>query len=316
MRLLFFGTPAFAVPALEKLAGSRHSIAAVVTQPDRPKGRSTEPAPPPIKEATLRLKLPLLQPLSLKEPSFTQTIRDQRVESGVVVGYGKIFPPSFLELFPRGVYNLHASLLPRLRGAAPIQWALIRGERETGATVFLLDDQLDHGPILLQQKLRISEEDTAVTLGESLSQLGADLLLNAVDLIESGKGKLQPQDDSLATSAPILKKTDGVIRWEESCHAIHNRIRGVQPWPGAITWLQGRLLAIIAFTPELRQTGSPFAPGTVIESDPVRGLWIQAGKGQLRINQMQLEGKKLMSAQEFLRGHSIPVSARLTGGSS
>ena len=313
MRVIFFGTPNFAVPSLEQLLESSHEVMAVVPHPDRPKGRSSRPASPPVKEAARNADLPILQPDRLGEEGFLKAIAAFKPEIAAVVAYGRLLPSSLLKLFPRGAVNVHPSLLPKLRGAAPIQWSLSLGEAETSVTVFQLDEQMDRGPILLQVRHPIRFEDTAVTLNDLLAALGGRILMETLDMIESGSVHLHPQDDSHATPAPPLKKEDGVIRWEEDCHAIHNRIRGVQPWPGAISWLDGQMLKIILAVPEISRHDGRLPPGTVISADLKNGLWVQTGRGQLRIDQLQLEGGKILDASTFLRGHPIPPGTRLVG---
>lgn len=304
MKILFFGTPEFAVPSLQEILRSRHKLVGVVTQLDRPKGRSNQPAPPPVKEVASQSNLPVFQPDQLQDPSLLEKLRSLHPDCGVVVAYGKLMPLSLLKLFPKGAINLHASLLPKYRGAAPIQWVLIRGEEETGVTIFQLDGKLDHGPILLQEKYRIDQKDDAVTLSEALSQLGAETLVKTLDLLESSSLKPIPQNDSLATDAPRLKKEDGIINWKASCQEIHNRVRGLQPWPGALTWLEGKLLKILSTTPDLNRTG-PSAPGAVVGASSREGLWIQTGKGQIRIDRLQLEGGKELDAPSYLLGHPL-----------
>ena len=312
MRLLFFGTPAFAVPSLEGLIQGRQQIVGVITQPDRPKGRSEKPAASAIKETALHQHLPILQPSDLKDPVFLKTVSDFKPDCGVVVAYGRILPPALLKLFPHGVINLHASLLPKFRGAAPIQWALIQGESQTGVTIFRLDEQLDHGPILLQASHPIQPEDTAETLNRSLATIGSRLLVDAVNQIESGQAKFQKQDDSLASHAPPLKKEEGILQWKEDCRQIHNRIRGVQPWPGATTWLNGKLLKILSSSFEPDKNNPTAQPGTVIAADQNQGIWVQTGKGQIGIHRLQLEGGRALNAPDFLRGHPIPPGSILT----
>ncbi len=321
MRILFFGTPAFAVAILQALLRSPHSVVGIVTQPDRPMGRGLrlrEEVSPPgggtaltVKEAARDLKSPILQPTDLAEYDFLEKVRSLKPELAVVVSYGRLLPPSLLQLFPRGAINLHASLLPKLRGAAPIQWALIRGETETGVTIFHIDERLDHGPILLQQRHPIGPEETAQTLEGALSRLGAQALLKAVDQIEGGQTHSQPQEDALADYAPRLTKEDGWIDWSRGCQEIHNRIRGVQPWPGAMIRWEGRLLKIMASHPDPNRHDSKAPPGTVVLADPKQGLWVQTGGGQLRIDRLQLEGGKEMASADFLRGHPILPGARM-----
>ena len=319
MRVLFLGTPAFAVPTLHRLVQSKQTVAAVVTQPDRPRGRGQKVESPPAKEAARAAGLPILQPKDPSAPEFLRTVRMASPDCALVVAYGRLLSPSFLELFPKGVYNLHGSLLPKYRGAAPIQWALIRGEKETGVTVFHLDEQLDHGPALLRRTLSIAPEEDAVSLAHRLAELGADAVLEALDRIAAGTASLEPQQEALATLAPRLTKEAGRIDWSCSSEEIHNLVRGVQPWPGAFTTLEGKLLKILAVTTNPNQ---PFvlrqaqherpSPGTVLSADPSAGLWVQTGSGLLRILRLQPEAGKPLDAADYLRGHPIPLGTRLT----
>ncbi len=312
MKILFFGTPGFAAASLQALMRSSHQVIGVVTQPDRPKGRGNQLAASPIKEAAHAGQIPIHQPTDLKEAFFLQTIHSLKPDAAVVVAYGRILPKSLLDLFPKGVFNLHASLLPRYRGAAPIQWAIIRGETETGVTIFQLDEQLDHGPIVLQAKQPIQADDDAVSLSSALAQLGAQTIVQAMDIIQAGKASLTPQKDSAATHAPILKKEDGIIRWEADSRTIHNLVRGVQPWPGAMTRLDGKLLKILAATADPSRHDVNATPGTMTLADPQKGLWVQTGTGQLRIQRLQMEGGNPVSAEDFLRGHPTPPGTSLT----
>lgn len=312
MRIVFFGTPKFAVPALEHLLAGPHAVAAVVTQPDRPSGRARKTGPTPVKKRAMEAGLPVLQPEQPGDPAFLQILRKTGADCAVVVAYGRILPPALLQLFPRGTYNLHASLLPKYRGAAPIQWALIQGERETGVTLFRLDDELDHGPVLLQRPCAIEPEDTGATLARKLSQLGAGLVLEGLDLLERGGERLTAQEHSAATRAPRLTKQDGVIDWRKEAVTLHNLVRGVQPWPGAVTWLESKMLKVLAARPEPNCQEPSAKPGTVISASPADGIRVQTGKGQLRIIELQPEGGTPLDTASFLRGHPIAPGARLT----
>ena len=320
MKILFLGTPAFAVPGLEKLFTSGHKVAGVVTQPDRPRGRCRTPQPPAVKELALSKSLPVFQPQRPSEPGFLAEIKKLNADCAAVVAYGRILPKEFLNLFRHGAINLHASLLPKYRGAAPIQWAIIRGETETGVTVFELDEELDHGPILLQAKIPILPDEDAAALAARMSRTGSMTLIEALDLLETGMKSAVPQDDSQATQAPLLTKEDGIIRWELPAAEIRNRIRGLQPWPGAATQAGNKSLKILAATVENTVPGTPrentvpgtlCVPGTLVSADPAQGLWIQTGKGRLRIDRLQPSGGNPMSAAEFLRGHPLPPGAIL-----
>ena len=332
MKVLFLGTPDFAAPSLEKLLKSGHKVAGVVTQPDRPRGRCKEPQPPPIKELALSKSLPLFQPQRPSDPAFLSEVKKLGADCAAVVAYGRLLPKEFLTLFSHGAVNLHPSLLPKYRGAAPIQWALIRGEQETGVTVFELDDQMDHGPVILQQKTPIKPDEDAAALATRLAEIGGTALIEALDLIETGMTSPVPQDHAQASHAPMLTKEDGLIRWELPAEEIRNRIRGMQPWPGASTGAGEKTLKLFAAAADPTPFGpspdpfalspdpfglslsksEPPAPGTVLLADPHQGLFVQTGKGVLRIDRLQPSGGNPMSAAEFLRGHPLPPGSSLT----
>ncbi|MDO8730358.1 MAG: methionyl-tRNA formyltransferase [Candidatus Omnitrophota bacterium] len=313
MKILFLGTPAFAVPSLEKLLKSGHKVVGIVTQPDRPRGRCRTPQPPPVKELALSKSLPVFQPERPSDPAFLSEIKKLGAECAAVVAYGRILPKEFLNLFRHGAINLHASLLPKYRGAAPIQWSIIRGEQETGVTVFELDEQLDHGPVILQQKTPIKPDEDAAGLATRLSETGGLALIEALDLIETGMTSPVPQEEAEATHAPILAKEDGIIRWELPAAEIRNRIRGMQPWPSATTSAGEKSLKILSATAvEHAVPGTPSVPGTVVLASPHEGLFIQTGKGVLRIERLQPSGGNPMSAAEFLRGHPLLPGLILT----
>ena len=304
MQILFLGTSAFAVPTLERLHESGHRVLSVITQPDRPKGRSLPVTTPPVKQAADRMQIPVLQPTTFRDEKLIGQIRSLKAECAVVVSYGLIFPKAFLTLFPKGAINLHASLLPKYRGAAPIQWAILKGEQETGVTIFQIDEQLDHGPVLLQEKHPIGPDDTTAILLEKLAAAGSRLVLATLEGIDSGKAKPIPQDHTQATQAPQLKKADGRIHWKEDCTSIHNRVRAFQPWPGTLTTQDEKPLKIISTHPDPnRQIPAP--PGTVVTAEPAQGFWVQTGHGQLRIDRCQPAGGKVMAAADFLRGHRL-----------
>src|ERR1700674_4243272 len=242
MRIVFMGTPAFAVPSLEGIVAAGHEVVAVFTQPDRPTGRGRHEAMPPVKEAALRLELAVHQPERVRRPEVVEQIRGMAPEAMVVVGYGQIIPKAILDVPPMGIVNVHASLLPKYRGAAPVQWAIARGETHTGVTTMRINEGLDTGSMLLNWETEIGAEETAVELGERLAAAGADLLVRTLAELPSIEPK--PQDDSQASYAPILKKEDGEIDWHLPAHEILNRIRGFVPWPGAYGFLRGQRLHI------------------------------------------------------------------------
>jgi len=292
------GTPQFAVPALETLAEAGHEIAGVVTRIDKPAGRGRSMAAPPVKTAAEKRGLPVLQPRRVREPEFIEQLRKLAPEAIVVAAYGQILPKDILTLPKRGCINIHASLLPAYRGAAPINWAIIRGETAAGITIMQMDEGMDTGAILLQDSIPIDPEDTAGTLTEKMSRLGGGLITKALPLIESGALKPLSQDGSKATMAPILKKEDGLIDWDLPAVEIHNRVRGMSPWPGAYTFLDGKLIKILASEP---RSGAG-KPGE-LQSPDKNTLTVGAGSGLLAVVAIQPEGKKPMTAAEFLRGH-------------
>src|SRR5579863_3335564 len=250
LSLVFCGTPRFAVPTLEKLVAAGHSVQLVVTQPDRPKGRGLELVASPVKQSALALKLLITQPDRIKtNDEFRAQLTALKPDAIIVVGYGRIIPQWMLDLPPLGNINLHASLLPKYRGAAPIQWAIASGETITGVTTMRIDAGLDTGEILLQQQLAIAPEDTAETLAPSLAAIGADLVVETLRSLQAGNIRPRPQDNAQATLAPILKKEDGQVDFSRSAQEIFNRIRGFQPWPGAYTKFRGKNLQILKARP-------------------------------------------------------------------
>jgi methionyl-tRNA formyltransferase len=306
MRLIFMGTPEFALPTLNALLHSGHAMAAVVTQPDRPKGRGGHLAPPPAKVMAERFGLPVLQPLKIKDPAFHETLRALKPDLIVVVAFGRILPPGILDLPPRGCINLHASLLPKYRGAAPIQWAIINGEQETGVTTIRMDPGMDTGDMLLQERESILPEDTAGTLSLRLAERGADLLLRTLKGIESGEIIPVPQNHSEATLAPILEKEAGEIDWTHPAIHIVNRIRGLSPWPGAHTYYQDERWRIWKGTPitEAGDDTPDGPPGTILTAGR-EGLRVSTGRGVMEILELQPENGRRMTVQQFLAGHSV-----------
>ena len=244
MRLIFLGTPTFAVPTLERVVEGGHQVVAVVTQPDRPRGRGQHAAPPPVKEAALRLGLPVYQPERVRRPEALEYLRGLPVDAMVVVGYGQIIPQSVIDLAPLGILNVHGSLLPKYRGAGPIQWAILNGETRTGVTTMRIDAGLDTGDMLLKAETEIGPDEDAIELGRRLSTMGADLLVETLAGLAAGSIVPEKQDSTQATYAPLLKKEDGLIDWSQPAASIHNKVRGLQPWPGAYTSWRGERLHI------------------------------------------------------------------------
>jgi methionyl-tRNA formyltransferase len=297
--LIFCGTPRFAVPTLEKLVGAGFRVHLVVTQPDRPKGRGLELVQSPVKESALKLNLPITQPDRIKtNDEFRAQLTALNPDAIIVVGYGRIIPQWMLDLPSLGNLNLHASLLPKYRGAAPIQWAIASGETVTGVTTMRIDAGLDTGDILQQQELAIAPDDTAETLAPRLASIGAELMVETLRALQAGAIHPRPQDNSQVSLAPILKKEDGLIDFSRSAADIVNRIRGFQPWPGAYTKFRGKTLQIIRARPTTQTL-----PPAELHADSNR---LQVGCGHhtsLELLEVQLEGKKRAPAADFLRGY-------------
>jgi len=300
LRIIFMGTPDFAVPTLQMLIDRGEEVVAVVTQPDRPKGRGQQLQAPPVKELALAHGIAVLQPLKVRAPEVIEEIRALAPDLIVVVAFGQILPKSLLEIPSHGCINIHASLLPRYRGAAPLNWCIINGETETGITTMLMDVGLDTGDMLLKMATPIDPEENASSLHDRLSLLGAEAMAATLDLLAKGELVPQKQDDSLSCYAPMLKKELGEIDWEKEPETIRNLIRGVTPWPGAYTWLDGKMLKV--FRASLANGSG--AAGEVLQAGKV-GLEIACGSGSLVIEELQLEGKKRMNAADFLAGYKI-----------
>ncbi|KXG75558.1 Methionyl-tRNA formyltransferase [Fervidicola ferrireducens] len=303
MKIVFMGTPDFALPSLEALIEHGYDVLAVVTQPDRPKGRKRTLTPPPVKVKAEKYGIRVYQPEKIRDESFVKVLESLAPELFVVVAYGQILPPSVLRIPSIGCINVHASLLPKYRGAAPIQWAIINGEEKTGVTTMWMDEGMDTGDIFLQKEVAIDPEWSAVELSEVLSKVGSELLLETLEKIKAKDIIRVPQNHAEATYAPVLKKEDARIDWKNSTRAIYDLIRGVQPWPGAFTFRRGVELKI--WRAEIYATGESGEPGRVLGIDKERGILVGTGDGVLLITELQEAGKKRMSAAEYLRGHSI-----------
>jgi methionyl-tRNA formyltransferase len=308
MKTVFLGTPAFAVASLEALAASGHEILAVFTQPDRPSGRGHALTAPPVKQFAATLGLAVHQPERIRRPEAVELIAALRPEIMVVVGYGQIIPQSILDIPPRGIVNVHASLLPRYRGAAPIQWAIANGDTRTGVTTMRIDAGLDTGDILLKAETEIGRLETAPELSARLAPMGAALLIETLAGLERGTITPIPQDPGEATYAPVLKKEDGLIDWRRPAAVIHNRARGFAPWPGAHTRFRGRGFRITRSRPsEARLTG---APGSLHVQG--RTLLACCGEGEaLELIEVQPEGKSPMAAADFLNGYRVVDNEQL-----
>ncbi len=299
MRLLFMGTPSFAVPTLEKLLSSRHRVNGVFTQPDRPSGRGRRITPCPIKQVALHRGLPVYQPDRLASEEW-RVLVETTADALVVVAYGKILPPWLFTLPPFGAVNVHASLLPRYRGAAPIPWAIARGETRTGVTTMRIDRGMDTGDLLLQKAVAIGPEETSVELQDRLAVMGADLLVDTLDRLKAGQVRPRPQNPQLVSHAPMLKKSDGEIDWNQSSRQIFNRVRAFNPWPGAFTCRGRSLLRILKarpVTPLLQQQ----ATGSLWRWDSTRAL-VSCGEGWLELLEVQPENHKPIAASDFLNG--------------
>ena len=306
MRVIFFGTPLFAVSSLTALLDSGEEIIAVVTQPDQRKGRDRAPSPPPVKQLALSNEVRVLQPKSLKDPLFLDDVRHLEPDMIVVVAYGKILPPQVLELPRYGCVNVHASLLPKYRGAAPIQWAIINGEKKTGITTMMMDEGLDTGDIMLQEETRIDDSDNSETLGKRLADIGGSLLIKTLQGMKEGSIKPVPQT-GIPTYAPPLKKEDGRIDWAHTAIDIFNFVRGMYPWPCAYCYLNRERIKIT----QVKALDGHSMAGRVEKTD--EELVVGTGKGLISITELQPEGKRLMSAKEFLRGRKLKKGAFFDG---
>lgn len=316
MRFVFMGTPSFAVPTLEKLVDAGHDCAGVWTQPDRPKGRGNQLTPSPVKEAALRLGLEVHQPERIRRPDQVEQLAALNAGIMVVVGYGQIIPQAIISLPPLGIVNVHASLLPKYRGAAPIQWAIANGETVTGVTTMLINAGLDTGDMLLKAETTIGPRETAEDLSPRLAALGAGLAVETLRGLAEGSIHPEPQEDSQATWAPILKREDGLICWDSSAFSIYNRARGFHPWPGAYTTFRGQRLHIWHSTPHDSTVGPPkdshteWPPGAVY----IEGRKLMAACGSntaLELQELQLEGRKRISAEAFINGHRLGAGEML-----
>ncbi len=292
LRTVFFGSPAFAVPCLWAVAAET-DLRAVVSQPDRPAGRGQAPTPPAVKQEAQALGVPVLQPEKVRTPETAAALAAFQADLFVVVAYGRILPQGLLDLPRLGPYNVHASLLPRLRGAAPIQWSIIRGDAETGVSIMRMEAGLDTGPVAAVRPLPIADDDTTGSLSEKLSRLGAELLVDTLPAIASGTVQLEAQDDARATLAPPLTKADGVLRWDQPARLVSAQARGVDPWPGASTTLNGEPLKL--FAPRVVPGGAE-GPGVVIDAGE-RGLLVGCGQGtDVAFAELQFPGRRRMAA--------------------
>ena len=305
MRIVFMGTPDFAVPSLQALIDAGHDVCAVYTQPDKPQGRKQILTAPPVKTLALEHDIPVFQPNTLKNEDEQARPRELAPEVIIVVAYGKLLPKAVLDIPPHGCINVHGSLLPRWRGAAPIQWAVIAGDEMAGVTTMQMAEGLGTGDMLLTYETKVGEKETAGELFDRLAQSGAELLTET--LVKLNDITPRPQDDAQSCYAHMLDKQMAVIDWSKSAHEIDCLIRGLNPWPIALTTLSGERLKVFA----AEKAAGNGEPGTVLEADPKKGLTVACGEGALRLTEIQLVGGKRMKATDFLRGHAIEVGTKL-----
>lgn len=308
MVVVFFGTPQFAVPTLTHLLGSRHRVAGVVTQPDRPRGRGQRLSDAPVKALAVERGLPVLQPDRLGEPSVAAALRAWNPDIGVVAAYGKLIPGSLLQIPRFGMINVHASLLPKYRGAAPVHRAVIDGETQTGVTIMRVAKLLDAGNMFAKAVRAIAPDDTSDIVERDLAEMGAALLVEVLDAIEAGTATEERQDDMMATYAPKITKDEGRIDWELPATYIHNRVRGLYPWPHAYTWLNGTRLLVLRTHVESAPADAP--PGTIVEVSR-NAIHVATGHGgRLAIDELQPEGRRPMRVRDFLAGRPVAPGAR------
>ncbi len=305
MRIVFMGTPDFAVPSLQALIDAGHDVCAVYTQPDKPQGRKQILTAPPVKTLALEHDIPVFQPNTLKNEDEQARLRELAPEVIIVVAYGKLLPKAVLDIPPHGCINVHGSLLPRWRGAAPIQWAVIAGDEMAGVTTMQMAEGLDTGDMLLTYETKVGEKETAGELFDRLAQSGAELLTQT--LVKLDEITPRPQDDAQSCYAHMLDKQMAVIDWSRSAHEIDCLIRGLNPWPIALTTLSGERLKVFA----AEKANGNGEPGTVLEADPKKGLTVACGEGALKLIEIQLVGGKRMKATDFLRGHAIEAGTKL-----
>lgn len=308
MDIVYMGTPDFAVPALEKLIEAGHRITAVVTQPDRQRGRGKEVLYSPVKECALKYDIPVFQPVKIKSPEAVEQLRSYQADIFVAAAFGQILSKEILDMPRYGCVNIHASLLPKYRGAAPIQWAVINGEDKTGVTIMQMDEGLDTGDIIAQREVLIAQDETGESLFEKLSVLGADLLAETLDAIREDNVVRKKQDPALSSYARMLKKEDGRIDWSRTSKQIEQQIRGMNSWPSAYTIWNGKILKI--WKAQWNQSVHAYAPGTLITVEK-ESVMAACGEGMIKILELQLEGKKRMPVKDFLLGYHMEEGSRL-----
>lgn len=310
LRLVFFGTPEFSLPTLDALLNSRHAVVGVVTQPDRPRGRGQKTTDAPVKARAREAHMPLLQPGTLKDPTFLSALAGLKADIGVVAAYGKILPGAVLAAPRLGMINVHASLLPRYRGAAPVHRAIMAGEIETGVSIMRVVAALDAGPTLAVARRPIGENETSLEVERDLATLGALLLVTTLERLTRGDVRETPQDETMATYAPRLTKEDGLVDWSQPATRIHNHIRGLHPWPLAHSFLKGRRLILLrSVASDDRTSGA--SPGTIVAAHGSQ-CHVAAGAGVVELLEVQAEGKRPMSARAFLAGHPLTLGDRFS----
>ena len=302
MRIVFMGTPDFSVPCLQALIDDGHDVCAVFTQPDKPKGRHGVLTPPPVKELALKYDIPVYQPKTLKTDEAKELFKSLNADLAIVVAYGKILPGEFIHAPKYGCINMHASLLPKLRGAAPIQWSIITGEKRTGVTSMQMDEGLDTGDMILKEEVKIRADETGGSLFDRLSEVGAKLCVRTMEAIDAGTATYTPQDNSQATHTAKIYKEMGSIDWKQGAKEIECLIRGLDPWPSAYTRLGDKMLKIWKAQVVSEESGAE--PGCIVKVEKDHIL-VQTGKGMLAISELQLEGKKRMPVEAFLNGYEI-----------
>ncbi|MDF2613601.1 MAG: methionyl-tRNA formyltransferase [Clostridia bacterium] len=309
MNIVFMGTPEFAVPTLEMLISEKHHVCAVVTQPDKPKGRGNKEMMPPVKEIALKHNIPVLQPIKIKgDESFYNHIQSLNPDIIVVVAFGQILPQNVLDIPKYGCINIHGSLLPKYRGAAPIQWSIINGDEMTGVTIMYMDKGMDTGDMLVKAEIPITKEDTYASLHDKMKIIGADTLKNALPMIAAGGSERIKQDDSESTYAPMISKTLGEVDWTKGSGAIDTLVRGLNPWPTGYTYYKGETMKIWQAKPIEFAAGAK--PGTIIHVDK-QGIYVQTGSGSLLIEEIQMPNKKRMPVSEYIKGNTIDKGTML-----
>ena len=310
MNIIFMGTPEFAVPSLEMLINEGYKVIAVVTQPDKPKGRGNKLAAPPVKEFALKHDITVLQPSKIKTPEFVEQIRELSPDLLVTAAYGKIISKEMLDVPTLGCINVHGSLLPKYRGAAPIQWSIINGEKVTGITTMFTDVGLDTGDILLKRELEIGSDMTAGELHDAMSVLGAEVLKDTLIKLKSGTLVRMPQDDAMSSYAPIITKEVGLIDWNKTVQQVHNTVRGTNPWPGAYTFLNESKMRIWKTCIAEFDNNQKHCPGEIVRADD-EGVLVKCSDGYIMVQELQFDSSKRMKVSDYIRGHKISIGEKL-----